>query len=240
MTRLVLTNAIYFKGTWEWEFEKSETKERDFKITPENVIKVDMMYMKPDEARFNYMGTEDMQMLELPYKGDELSMLILLPLQTQIYDYETGEVTNYENTLEDIELNLEKLNEYKSQMHETKLAAIYLPKFEFDSKYFMAGNLKDLGMPTAFTGNADFSGMTGYKDLYISSVIHQAYIKVNEQGTEAAAATAVVMASSSAGPGMGPPVFNADHPFIFIIQEKDTGNILFMGRVNDPTQELGN
>jgi serpin B len=115
-------------------------------------------------------------------------------------------------------------------MRPTELNSISLPKFEFDTKYFMSNTLSELGMPTAFLGSADFSGITGRKDLFISEVIHQAYVKVNEEGTEAAAATAVVMELSMAPMN----VFNANHPFMFIIQEKDSGNILFLGRVVDP------
>ena len=233
MTRLVLTNAIYFKGTWEWEFDKSDTRDQDFKITPNNIVKTPMMYMDPDKARFNYADLDELQILELPYKGEKISMLILLPKQGEDFDRETGEVIKSEYTLEDIELSSEKLNEYRSQMKETKLDSISLPKFEFDTKYFMKDTLSNLGMSTAFSGGADFSGMTGNKDLFISFVIHQAYVKVDEKGTEAAAATAVGMELNSAMPRN---FFRADHPFIFIIQEKETGNILFMGRVTDPTQ----
>ncbi len=235
LTRLVLTNAIYFKGTWEWEFDKSDTSEQDFKITPTNIVKTSMMYMDPDKARFNYSETENMQILELPYKGKEISMLVLLPKQGEEYDFETDKVITFNYSLEDIELSLEKLNEYKSQMQETKLDAIYLPKFEFDTKYNLNENLKALGMPTAFdAGNADFSGMNGNLDLFISQVIHQAYVKVDEKGTEAAAATAVVMTlTSSATPSN---IFRADHPFIFIIQERETGNILFIGRMSNPAE----
>jgi len=219
MTRLVLTNAIYFKGIWEWEFDKADTLEQDFKISSTNTVKTSMMSMNPEETKFNYAKTEDLQILELPYKGDKISMLILLPTEN----------------LDAIESSLtaEKLNEYKSQMKETKLGSILLPKFEFDTKYFMKDTLISLGMPTAFSNNADFSGMTGKKDLCISSVIHQAYVGVDEEGTEAAAATAVIMRELSVRPTN---VFRADHPFIFIIQEKSTENILFFGRVVDPTK----
>ncbi len=219
MTRLVLTNAIYFKGVWEWEFDKSDTREEEFKITPTNIVKTPMMYMDPDKARFNYADTEDLQILELPYKGEKISMLVLLPTEN----------------LDSIESSLtaEKLNEYKFQMKETKLDSIALPKFELDTKYFMKDTLSALGMQTAFSGNADFSGMTGKKDLFIGFVIHQAYVKVDEEGTEAAAATAVGMKLTAVMPRN---VFRADHPFIFIIQEKETGNILFLGRVVDPTK----
>jgi len=234
MTRLVLTNAIYFKGTWEWEFDKSDTREQDFKITPVNIVQTPMMYMDPDKVKFNYADLEKLQILELPYKGEKISMLILLPKQGEDYDRETGEVIKSEYTLEDIELSAEKINEYKSQMTETKLDSISLPKFEFDTKYFMRDTLSNLGMPTAFSDGADFSGMTGQRDLFIKFVIHQAYVKVDEKGTEAAAATSVGMEVSSAMPRN---VFKADHPFIFIIQEKETGNILFIGRVTNPTQQ---
>ena len=218
-TRLVLTNAIYFKGIWEWEFDKTDTREQDFKITSTDIVKTPIMRMNPEDAKFNYAQTEDLQILELPYKGDKISMLILLP---------TENLDSIESSL-----TVEKLNGYKSQMKETKLSSISLPKFEFDSKYFMKNTLISLGMPTAFSDDADFSGMIGKKDLYISNVIHQAYVGVDEEGTEAAAATAVVMELTAMLPMN---VFRADHPFIFIIQEKDTGNILFLGRVVDPTK----
>jgi serine protease inhibitor len=232
MTRLVLTNAIYFKGTWEWEFDKSDTNDQNFKITPTNVVNTKMMSMVPDEARFNYADLEKLQILELPYKGEKVSMLILLPKQGEGYNFETGEVTYSDYTIEDLELSSENLNEYKAQMKETKLDSISLPKFEFDTKYFMEETLKEMGMSTAFSNVADFSGMDGTNKLYIGSVIHQAFIKVDEKGTEAAAATAVVMLERAV---MQSNFFRANHPFIFIIQEKETGNILFIGRVTDPT-----
>lgn len=217
LTRLVLTNAIYFKGTWEWEFDKGNTRDQDFKITPDNVVKVPMMYMDNDKATFNYVDIGDLQILELPYKGEDLSMLILLP---------TEDFGSIESSL-----TAEKLVEYKNQMQETKLDAIYFPKFEFDTKYTLNSVLTDLGMPTAFDSErADFSGMTTAEKIWIDFVIHQAYVKVDEKGTEAAAATATGMVGSA----MPRNVFRADHPFIFIIQEKDTGNILFLGRVVDP------
>lgn len=235
-TRLVLTNAIYFKGTWQWEFDESDTQDYDFYISPDNPVKVPMMRMNPEKVNFNYADLENLQILELPYKGDEISMLILLPKQGESYDYETGEVIiNYDYTLEDIELSSEKLEEYKAEMQETGLDSIYFPKFEFDTKYTMNKYLSDLGMSTAFDmANADFSGMTEEEQLFISAVIHQAYVKVDEKGTEAAAATAVgIMRVTSIGAPS--KIFRADHPFIFIIQEKQTGNILFVGRVVNPS-----
>ena len=217
MTRLVLTNAIYFKGIWQWEFDTSDTHNENFKITSDNVVKVPMMNMNPQKASFNYINTGDAQILELPYKGGKISMLVILP---------TKDLASIESSL-----TAEKLNKYKSKMKETKLDSISLPKFEFDTKYFMNDTLSVLGMPTAFSENADFSGMTGKKDLYIGFVIHQAYVKVDEKGTEAVGATAVGTKYSVSMPGN---VFRADHPFIFLIQEKDTGDILFFGRVVNP------
>jgi serpin B len=118
-------------------------------------------------------------------------------------------------------------------MQETKLSAIYLPKFKFDTKYFMVSTLSEMGMPTAFSMQADLSGIDGSQNLYIQNVIHQAFVQVDEKGTEAAAATSIMIGIKSAMPSN---VFRADHPFIFIIQEKETGNILFMGRMTDPTK----
>jgi len=178
-----------------------------------------MMNMRPDKAMFNYADIGDLRILELPYKGGKISMLILLPSEN---------LDVIESTL-----TAEKLDEYKSQMKKTKMDLISIPKFEFDTKYFMKKTLSALGMPTAFSQNADFSGMTGERDLFIDFVIHQAYVKVDEEGTEAAAATAVGMKLTAIEPAN---VFRADHPFIFIIQEKETGNILFFGRLVDPTE----
>ncbi|MEM7819777.1 MAG: serpin family protein [Candidatus Aenigmatarchaeota archaeon] len=219
LIRLIITNAIYFKGTWVWQFDPKDTREMDFKITPTNVVKVPTMYMKPDKAMFNYADLGDLQILELPYKSEEISMLILLPTEN----------------LDIIESSLtpEKLEEWKSKMQETRLDAIYLPKFEFNTKYSLKDILSTLGMPTAFDMNlADFSGMTTAEKIWIDFIIHQAYVKVDEKGTEAAATTAIGMMGSAAQRN----IFKADHPFIFIIQQKDTGNILFIGRVVDPTK----
>ena len=217
--RLVLTNAIYFKGTWQWEFDPSDTHDGDFTITPNNIVTVKMMNMQPDKTTFNYADIGDIQILELPYKGNKISMLVILP---------SSDLASIETTL-----TSEKLNEYKSQMQQTKLDSITMPKFEFDTKYFMKDTLSALGMPTAFSDKADFSGMTGANDLMIGFVIHQAFIKVDEVGTEAAAATAVGMELKSIPQRT---VFRADHPFIFIIQDRETSNILFIGKVVDPNK----
>jgi serpin B len=217
-TRLVLTNAVYFKGDWLYEFDKDDTKEWDFTLSDGQDVKVDMMFLDNEEAKFNYYGDEDLQLLEMPYKGEEISMLVLLPGES---------ISELENVL-----SYDKLNEWRSQMNKVEVP-IYLPKFTFETKYQTMGTtLAGMGMPSAFnSGAADFSGMTGSRDLFISQVIHQAFVEVNEKGTEAAAATAVVMELAAI---MDPLIFEADHPFIFIIQDRESGNILFMGKVEDP------
>ena len=216
-TRLVLTNAIYFKGKWKLQFDKSKTHEGVFKITPTNIVRTPMMVM---DGRFNYAELEDLQILELPYKGEKISMLILLPRKS----------------LDDIEsfLTAEKLNEYKAKMYKAKFDMISIPKFEFSAAYSMKDVLTAMGMPTAFSEHADFSGMTKKEDLFISAGIHKAYIKVDEEGTEAAAATIFGIQPTGAIKKFR---FIADHPFIFIIQDNENGNILFMGRIIDPTKK---
>ncbi|UCE38301.1 MAG: serpin family protein [Thermoplasmata archaeon] len=215
LTRLVLTNAIYFKGDWATQFDEENTQEADFRVSSEKTVKVQMMGLSGES--FNYTATDIAQIIELPYKGDDLSMLILLPTEDNLDSLEES-------------LSAESLNQLRSELRETEIE-VYMPKFKLETKYFMSDTLKEMGMLTAFSeAQADFSGMNGKKDLYITSVIHQGFIEVNEKGTEAAAATAVTIGTYS-----GPPTFYADHPFIFLVQDKETGNILFIGRVVDPT-----
>lgn len=218
MTRLVLTNAIYFKGTWEKQFDKARTMDEDFRISSGQVVKVPMMRLTGDEAEFNYAETGELQMLEMLYEGDDLSMIILLPRDDGLESLESA-------------LTKDNLNEWKSRLSMQRVN-VYMPKFTFETKYFLNENLREMGMPIAFSpGAADFSGMSDAGDLYIGIVVHQAFVDVNEEGTEAAAATGVgIMATSM------PMVkeFRANHPFMFIIQERETGNILFLGRVMDP------
>jgi len=224
LTRLVLTNAIYFKGDWEIQFDKTKTKKQDFKVNENTTVQVDMMSLKKGSEEFNYAETNELQVLQMNYKGNELSMIVLLP----------------KNSISEVEsmLSAEKLEEWKKSMHERDVY-VYFPKFVFETKYLIADNLKEMGMPTAFSDTqTDFTGMYDadktMENIFISHVIHQAFVQVDEEGTEAAAATAVVMKAMSAGP-MDIPEFKADHPFIFLIQENSTGSILFIGKVVDPT-----
>ena len=225
MTKLVLTNAIYFKGEWVKQFNKNDTKEENFRTSNGGAVKAQMMQRTDDEAIFNYAENSNLQILEMPYSGNELSILLLLPKNDNL------------TKLESI-LSTKNISDWKKNLEEQRVK-IYIPKFKFETKYFMADDLKEMGMPLAFSDSADFFGMTasGKKDLKIDEAIHQAFVEVNEEGTEAAAATAVTMAPLGvADPQKEPkiPIFRADHPFIFLIQQKSTGDILFMGRVVNP------
>jgi serpin B len=215
MTRLVLTNAIYFKGTWLKQFEKSDTFDADFRINSEKTVQVPMMSMHKEE--FKYYEDDKMQILEMPYDGEELSMLVLLPKK--------DDLTELENTI-----SADKLSGWNQNLRQETLD-VYMPKFTFETKYSLAETLANMGMPTAFSGGADFSGMDGSNILYITAVIHQAFVEVNEEGTEAAAATGVVMAKTAISQTL---TFRADHPFIFLIQERNSGNILFLGKIVNP------
>lgn len=225
-TKLVLTNAIYFKANWSSQFDAENTRDGQFKLSSGENADVKMMHQTNN---FNYGETNNLQILEMNYLGDDLSMVIILPK---------------ENNLESLEsmFDKEKLNEWKNNL-EIQEVRVTLPKFKFETKYFMANDLKEMGMPTAFKyPDADFTGISPPTaespngELYIGEVIHQTFIEVAEYGTEAAAATAVI-AKAGAGPTEEPKIFIADHPFMFIIQQKDSGNILFMGRVSDPVAQ---
>ena len=219
LTALVLTNAIYFKGEWKTKFEKKDTERADFAVSTKDKVKVPLMHLKED---FKYCEDEKMQVIELPYKDNELSMLVLLPKEIE-------GLKELEDTL-----TTESLNVLLSKM-ETMKVDVYFPKFKIVWGTFSLNNaLIRLGMPDAFIyKKADFSGINGVvNDLYISGVFHQAFIEVNEEGTEAAAATGVVLSHSIPIA----PVFCADHPFIFIIKDNRSGSILFMGRVMNPAE----
>jgi len=220
-SRLVLTNAIYFKGTWIKQFDKADTRDENFRVSTDQTIKVPMMVRTDEDAEFNYVETEDLQLLEMLYEGEDLSMLVLLP--------KNDDITTIEESL-----TVENLFDWRNQLREQRVN-VFMPKFTFNTKYFLNENLKEMGMPSAFSESAaDFSGIDGTKNLFIQTVVHQAFVDVNEEGTEAVAVTGIGSVLTSEPPPI--PTFRVDHPFIFIIQERETGNILFLGRVVDPTQ----
>jgi serpin B len=214
-TRLVLTNAIYFNAAWKYFFEKRMTANGPFHLLDGRQVAVPMM--KQTES-FGYTEGEGCQAIELPYDGDELSMLVLLPAQGNLEAFEAG-------------LQAQQVSDVITDLTTTRVA-LTMPKFEFESEFSLNDALSSMGMPDAFSGGADFSGMTGNQELFISDVIHKAFVAVDDAGTEAAAATGVVMPTSM--PAEPKVEVTLDHPFIFLIRDIETGTILFVGRVTNP------
>jgi len=220
LTRLVLTNAIYFKGTWVSQFKEHNTQDKPFTLLDGK--KIDVPTMHQTES-FKYMENERLQALELDYHGRRVSMVILLPKQP--------------NGLPALEkaINAKTLKSWLSKLRRQR-ALVAVPKFKLSYDLELSGTLVAMGMPDAFDVDqkADFSKMTGNKDLIISKVIHKAFIDLNEEGTEAAAATAVIMSVRGAMMPEQEKRFVADHPFLFLIRDVRTGSILFMGRMMNP------
>ncbi|XP_061851385.1 leukocyte elastase inhibitor [Colius striatus] len=229
-TRLVLVNAIYFKGSWAEKFEEINTTDMPFWLNKNETKTVKMMYQK-SKFPFGYIPEARIRVLELPYNGRELSMIILLP--NDIEDDSTG--------LQKLEkqLTLEKLQEWTCPEHLRSIDVhVRLPKFKLEESYSLASDLAAMGSRDMFdSGKADLSGMSRARDLCISKVVHKAFVEVNEEGTEAAAATAAVVMFCTA---LAMPVeehFNADHPFLFFIRHNPTQSILFFGRFASPLKE---
>ena len=220
-TRLVLVNAIYFKGNWASQFEARLTENKPFHVSSEKSVTMPLMQQIGD---FCYAESPGLQVLELPYVGGDLSMLVLLPRKVD-------GLGNLE-----AKLTTQNLASWTANLQSHKVD-VFLPKFKVTSEFSLADTLKVLGMSDAFSDRADFSGIDGRKDLFISAVEHKAFVEVNEEGTEAAAATAVVMELGAAPTRSQPvPVFRADHPFLFLIRDNRSGSVLFLSRVTDPTQ----
>ncbi len=221
LTRLVLVNAIYFKGKWANSFKPERTAPGDFFVSPDAAVKIPMM---SQTHRFPYAEFDDCQILQLPFVGNEVSMLVLLPKDR--------------DGLGGIEARLtpDLLAIWRERLAEREVH-VFLPKFKMTwGAVRLNGSLQALGMVDAFSNTkADFSGMDGRPDwLYVGWVLHKAFVEVNEEGTEAAAATAVGMKHRSIP--QPPPEFRADHPFLFWIQDDRTGSLLFLGRMADPSK----
>lgn len=215
ITRLVLTNAIYFNAAWQYPFNEDNTADDLFYLLDGSTVSVPMMHQTEG---FGYTEGDGYQAVELMYDGGELSMTILLP--------EDGNFNAFENSLD-----ARMLEEIIGNMG-TANVTLSMPKFEYESEFGLKDALEAMGMPIAFSTGADFSGMTGNADLLIKDVVHKAFVSVDEAGTEAAAASAVIMNLTSA-PGEQATV-TVDHSFIYLIREIQTGAILFIGRVIDP------
>jgi serpin B len=217
MTRLVLTNAIYFKGPWATAFDPQLTRPGIFRTASGAEVETSMMSL---EDRFPYAEAPELQILELPYRGDELSMVILLP-------HRPDGLTALEDSL-----SPELLAQWTGRLVERKVKVL-LPKFTITSRLDLKPVLQEMGISDAFDPQgADFSGMNNRRDLFISAVVHQAFVEVTEEGTEAAGATGVAIGVTSLRPRT--PVFRADRPFIVIIRHCRSGSILFIGRLTNP------
>jgi serpin B len=218
-TFLVLVNAIYFKGAWENEFDPNHTRDEAFHASPQRSVQTPFMRQC---VRFGYAKLDSLQIVELPYRGGEFSMLVLLP----------DRIDGLASLEQSLSVNV--LATWRSRLKEVEVELV-LPKFRITYTAQLRQFLQALGMRDAFVASkADFAGIDGRTDrLFLGGVIHKAFVDVNEEGTEAAAATATVMMG---GMPPKPPEFRADHPFLFLIQDNRTGSILFLGRVVDPTR----
>jgi serpin B len=215
LTSLVLTNAIYFKGKWQRPFKEAKTRKGSFTRLDGRKVRVQMM---SQDSVFNYTQGESYQAVELPYRDTQCSMLFILPK---------------EGHFEGVEANLSPsfISRISTDL-DFQMVDLSVPKYKFKSGFMLSRTLQQMGMIDAF-GDADFSGMTGKRDLYISQVIHKAFVAVDEEGTEAAAATAVTMVRMGLSAPTGVKM-KMDRPFLFIIRDNATGTILFIGRVLDP------
>ncbi|HSW58234.1 MAG TPA: serpin family protein, partial [Dehalococcoidales bacterium] len=219
LTRLVLTNAIYFNAAWATQFDKASTRQGQFTLL--NGEKVSLPMMNQFAKNYRYAEGDGYQAIELPYDGRELSMVILLP--------RSGQYTNFESRLDNT-----RLNSILAQMRNAAVD-LSLPKFEIETELNLNDHLKKLGMTDAFEfSKADLSGMNGNKELFISDVVHKAFVAVDEAGTEAAAATGVVVGVTSMPTDI--KQFIVDRPFIFLIKDNPTGTVLFLGRILNPLE----
>ena len=216
-TRLVLTNAIYFNAAWKDQFKDANTQDDTFHLRIGDTVQLPMMNQT---ERFAYVEQDGMQAVELPYDGRQVSMVVLLPKEGDFRAFEEGLCADRVAAL------IESLS--------PRRVKLTMPRFEYKSRFKLCPQMAQLGMIDAFTERADFSGMTGQRDLSISLIVHEAYIKVNEEGTEAAAATGVAMRVTSIEQPVEPVVMKIDRPFIYLIRDRATGAILFIGRVLDP------
>jgi serpin B len=223
-TRLVLTNAIYFKGNWQDQFDKDSTQNEEFHLSATQFVMAPLMHRT---GSYRYYDGGTFQALELPYVGNELTTVVFLPKDTEGLPALEQSFTSA------------AAGDWLRKLEPVNKVVLTLPRFTMTQQFELSSVLSKMGMPHAFTDAADFSGMTGKPDFTISAAIHKAYIDVNETGTEAAAATSVVMRATMARqefPEPPPIVFRADHPFLFLLRDTQSGSVLFLGRLADPTK----
>jgi len=219
LTRMVLVNALYFKGDWTKKFNSKLTKDHEFFVSPSLTVNVPMMQHEGLKTRFAHLDPLDSKMIELSYKGDRIVMQLLLP-----------EKRNGMKELED-KLNKHEVQDLFDKISYEAEVDIQIPKFKLEHCISLKDNLKAMGIQDMFVENvADFSGIDPTRKLHVSTVVQKVYIEVNEDGSEAAAATGAVMTANCM-----PAQFVADHPFVFYLRDKTTGVLLFQGRVTNPT-----
>src|SRR5271157_958384 len=218
LTRLVLTNAIYFKGDWTRPFPKAATRDELFHLSSDQTTTSPLMHKTDD---FKFAAVDGLKALELPYGNGDLATIVLLP-----------DAIDGLGALEQ-KLSPESLTRWTSGLQKRKVQ-VFLPRFKLTSEFSLSTVLAAMGMPLAFDDRADFTGMSTEKYLYISAVLHKAFVDVNEEGTEAAAATGVVVTARAMMRPQEPALFRADHPFLFLIVDNRTKSILFLGRVINP------
>ena len=216
-TALILVNGVSFKGTWVTQFDKAKTKDSEFHLESGSKVSVPTMRVT---SHFRYAETETLQILELPYVSNRFSMMILLP--KEYLNFKLGDVER--------NLTLGLIGQLHQKCNNQEIA-VALPRFELESGFNLKERLQAMGMGLAFYGGADFSKITPEKPFFIGDVLHKACVDVDEEGTEAAAATAVSF--NKQGPGF----FSVNHPFLFLIRDNKTGVILFLGRVVDPSKQ---
>jgi serpin B len=216
--RLVLTNAVYFQGGWLRRFDKNLTKPADFHASGAASAAKAQLMNRVD--RYLYVATEGLQLVELPYNDKSLSMVVLLPQKAD-------GVAEMESRLTAL-----RFNQWLTAAR-LRRVNVFLPRFKSTGEFPLRETLAAMGMRSAFSeAKADFTPMTGHRDLFLSALLHKAFVDVNEEGTVAAASTGVIAGARSAS--AAPPVFRADHPFVFVIRDDRSGAILFLGRVLDP------
>jgi serpin B len=219
LTRLVLTNAIYFKADWQRKFKERDTRRNPFTLLDGRQVTVDMMRQSQS---FEYEEGDGWQAVALPYRGGEFSLVVLLPERDRFREFEAR-------------TDAARLAEMLARLAETRVN-LGLPKLDYGSSFSLKTTLSALGMPDAFDpSRADLSGMDGSRDLSVTEVLHKALVKVDEEGTVAAAATGAVIGVTSMPPAAEVEMI-VDHPFLFLIRHDETGAVLFLGRVLNPTE----
>lgn len=218
-TRLILVNAIWVKGKWAAPFSKALTTDARFYLDANTSVSVPTMYLT---AGLRYTESDMLQVLELPYVSKQFAMVVFLPKKScKLEEFEQA-------------LTLDRIEELRSQF-KNKQVVVSFPKFKVQSEFDLKSSLQEMGVKDAFGMEADFSGITTRKTFFIDAAIHKSWLEVDEEGTEAAAATSLIVGEKSSSSKN--VVFNADHPFLFLIRDNQTGCIVFMGRVADPSKQ---